>query len=147
MGLDKPYLDIPGTTIFDADQARKGYWLNQFCFSLMKPENRKRFRANERAYLDEWPMTEEQKQAVLARDLNRCIRLGGNIYFLARIGATDGKTYQQMAGSMTGMTEEEYADMMLKGGRSIEGNRYIGEDGDAQAHRQPQGPAGRKSKA
>jgi protocatechuate 4,5-dioxygenase, alpha chain len=146
MPLDKPYLDIPGTTIFDAEQARKGYWLNQFCVSLMKPENRERFRANERAYLDEWPMTEEQKQAVLARDLNRCILLGGNIYFLARIGATDGKTYQQMAGSMTGMTEEEYRDMMIQGGRSIEGNRFIGEDGTAQAHHQPQGAAGRKLK-
>ena len=146
MPLEKPYLDIPGTTIFDAEQSRKGYWLNQFCVSLMKPENRERFRANERAYLDEWPMTEEQKQAVLARDLNRCIHLGGNIYFLARIGATDGKTYQQMAGSMTGMTEEEYRDMMINGGRSIKGNRFIGEDGDAQAHRQPQGAAGRKSK-
>jgi protocatechuate 4,5-dioxygenase alpha chain len=144
MPLDKPYLDIPGTTIFDAEQARKGYWLNQFCVSLMKPENRERFRKSERAYLDEWPMTEEQKQAVLARDLNWCIRLGGNIYFLARIGATDGKSYQQMAGSMTGMTEEEYGNMMINGGRSIEGNRYIGEDGDAQAHRQPQGAAGRK---
>ena len=146
MPLDKPYLDIPGTTIFDAEQARKGYWLNQFCVSLMKPGNRERFRANERAYLDEWPMTEEQKQAVLARDLNGCIRLGGNIYFLARVGATDGKTYQQMAGSMTGMTEEEYRNMMINGGRSIEGNRFIGEDGDAQAHHQPQGAAGRKLK-
>lgn len=146
MPLDKPYLNIPGTTIFDAEQARKGYWLNQFCVSLMNPSNRDRFRANERAYLDEWPMTEEQKQAVLARDLNCCIRLGGNIYFLARIGATDGKTYQQMAGSMTGMTEDEYRDMMIKGGRSIEGNRFIGEGGDAQADRQPQGAARRTLK-
>jgi protocatechuate 4,5-dioxygenase, alpha chain len=127
MALDKPYKDIPGTTIFDAEQSRLGYHLNQFCTSLMKRENRARFKAGERAYLDEWPMTEEQKQAVLARDLNRCIALGGNIYFLARIGATDGKTYQQMAGSMTGMSEEEYREMMLKGGRSIEGNRYVGE--------------------
>ena len=87
MALDKPYKDIPGTTIFDAEQSRKGYHLNQFCMSLMKPENRARFKADERAYLDEWPMTEEQKQAVLARDLNRCIALGGNIYFLAKIGA------------------------------------------------------------
>ena len=127
MSLHKPYKDIPGTTVFDADQSRKGYWLNQFCMSLMKPENRERFKANERAYLDEWAMSEAQKQAVLARDLNRCIELGGNIYFLAKIGATDGKSFQQMAGSMTGLTEEEYRDMMIKGGRSIEGNRYIGE--------------------
>ena len=123
MALDKPYKDIPGTTIFDAEQARRGYHLNQFCMSLMKAENRERFKANERAYLDEWPMTEDQKQAVLARDLNRCISLGGNIYFLAKIGATDGRSFQFMAASMTGMTQEEYAKMMLAGGRSAHGIR------------------------
>jgi protocatechuate 4,5-dioxygenase alpha chain len=139
MALEKPYLDIPGTTIFDAEQSRRGYWLNQFCMSLMRAENRERFKADERAYLDQWPMNEEQKQAVLARDLNRCIRAGGNIYFLAKIGATDGRSFQQMAGSMTGMSEQEYRDMMLAGGRRIEGNRHLGEDGDAQPHRQPQG--------
>jgi protocatechuate 4,5-dioxygenase alpha chain len=132
MALDKPYLDVPGTIIFDAEQSRKGYWINQFCMSLMKAENREKFKANERAYLDGWPMTEEQKQAVLARDLNWCMRTGGNIYFLAKIGATDGKSFQQMAGSMTG-------------GRSVEGNRYIGEDGTAQAQHQPQGSAGKAS--
>ncbi|HWP09811.1 MAG TPA: protocatechuate 4,5-dioxygenase subunit alpha [Polyangiaceae bacterium] len=139
MPIPKPYLDVPGTTIFDTDQARKGYWLNQFCLSLMKADNRARFKLDERAYLDEWPMTEEQKQAVLARDLNRAIASGGNIYFLARLGATDGKSFQRMAASMTGLSEEEYRSMMMKGGRSIEGNRVVGEDGDAQAHRQPQG--------
>lgn len=130
MGLDKPYKDIPGTIIFDADQSRKGYHLNQFCMSLMKAENRERFKADERAYLDEWPMTEEQKQAVIDRDLNRMMELGGNIYFLAKIGATDGLSFQQMAGSMTGMTEQQYRDMMLKGGRSPEGNRFLHEQED-----------------
>ena len=139
MALAKPYLDIPGTTIFDAEQARKGYWLNQFCMSLMNADNRARFQADERAYLDEWAMTEAQKQAVLARDLNAAIAEGGNIYFLSKIGATDGKSFQQMAASMTGMSEEEYRQMMISGGRAIDGNRVIGEDGDAQAHRQPQG--------
>jgi protocatechuate 4,5-dioxygenase, alpha chain len=147
MALEKPYKDVPGTTIFDAEQSRKGYWLNQFCMSLMKAQNRTRFKADERAYLDEWAMTEEQKQAVLARDLNWCIRLGGNIYFLAKLGATHGKSFQQMAGSMTGMTEEEYRDMMVSGGRSPDGNRYIGEDGDAQAQHQPQGKAGKRGDA
>ena len=139
MPLDKPYLDVPGTTVFDAEQARKGYALNQFCMSLMRPENRARFKADERAYLDEWAMTEAQKQAVLARDLNAAIAEGGNIYFLAKLGFTDGKNFQQMAASMTGMTETEYRDMMVAGGRTIEGNRVVGENGDAQAHRQPQG--------
>ncbi|MEY2951987.1 MAG: protocatechuate 4,5-dioxygenase subunit alpha [Pseudomonadota bacterium] len=147
MSLDKPYLDVPGTTIFDAEQSRRGYHLNQFCMSLMKAANRERFKANERAYLDEWPMNEEQKQGVLTRDLNRCIAAGGNIYFLAKIGATDGRSFQQMAGSMTGMTEDEYRHMMVNGGRSANGNRVVGEDGDAQAHRQPQGKAGQKASA
>ena len=139
MSLDKPYLDVPGTTIFDAEKSRKGFQLNQFCMSLMKVDNRERFKANERAYLDEFPITEEQKQAVLARNLNWCISLGGNIYFLAKLGATHGKSFQQMAGSMTGMTEDEYRNMMIAGGRSVEGNRYIGEHGTAQVNRQPQG--------
>jgi protocatechuate 4,5-dioxygenase alpha chain len=122
MSVEKPYNDMPGTTVFDTDQMRKGYWLNQFCTSLMKAENRERFLANERAYLDEWPMSEEQKQAVLDRDLNRCIALGGNIYFLARIGATDGRSFQYMAASMSGMTQDEYARMMREGGRAADGS-------------------------
>jgi len=118
MALDKPYADIPGTTIFDADLARRGYHLNQFCMSLMKEANRVRFKADEGAYLDEWPMTAEQKQAVLDRDYNRMISLGGNIYFLAKIFSTDGKSFQYAAATMTGMSQEEYAQMMLDGGRS-----------------------------
>ena len=132
MALDKPYKDVPGTTIFDAEQARIGYHLNQFCMSLLRAANRERFKANERAYLDEWPMSEDQKLAILARDFNRCMELGGNIYFLAKLGATDGKSYQQIAASMTGMTEHEYREMMVSGGRSPEGNRYLGEKSDAQ---------------
>ena len=124
MALDKPYSDIPGTTIFDADMARIGFHLNQFAMSLMKPENRKRFKADESAYLDEWLMTEDQKQAVLDRDYNRMMSLGGNVYFLAKIFSTDGLSFQVAAGSMTGMSTEEYAQMMLNGGRSPEGNRY-----------------------
>jgi len=118
MALKKPYADVPGTTIFDADMARRGYHLNQFCMSLMKAENRERFKANERAYLDEWPMTEEQKQGVLTRDYNRMIAAGGNIYYLAKLFATDGQSFEQAASSMTGLSREEYRAMMLAGGRS-----------------------------
>ncbi len=117
------YNDIPGTTVFDADRSRQGYWLNQFCMSLMKAENRDAFKANEAAYLDRFPMTPEQKQAVLDRDWNRMIQLGGNIYFTSKLGATDGKSFQYLAAAMTGMSQEDYAQMMLKGGRSPEGNR------------------------
>jgi protocatechuate 4,5-dioxygenase alpha chain len=114
----KTYADIPGTTVFDAEQSRKGYHLNMFCMSLMKPANRERFKAGERAYLDEWPMTDEQKEAVLARDYNRMLALGGNVYFLAKIFATDGKSFQHAAALMTGMSQEDYARMMLEGGRA-----------------------------
>lgn len=120
---EKPYHDIPGTTLFDAEQSRRGFHLNQFCMSLMKAENRTAFKADERAYLDRWPMTEEQKDAVLRRDWNGMIALGGNIYFTSKIAATDGLSFQQIAAIMSGVTQPEYAEMMLKGGRSIEGNR------------------------
>ncbi|WP_310566239.1 protocatechuate 4,5-dioxygenase subunit alpha [Hydrogenophaga sp.] len=118
------FADIPGTVLFDAQQSRKGYGLNQFCMSLMKPANRERFKADEAAYLAEWPMSDEQRQAVRDRDMNRCLALGGNVYFLVKIAATDGISVQQMVGRMTGMSEADYRDMMLRGGRPIEGNRY-----------------------
>lgn len=127
MALDKPYADIPGTVIFDADQARKGYHLNQFCMSLMKADNRAEFKRDERAYLESWPMSEEQRRAVLARDYNRMIALGGNIYFLAKIFSTDGLSFQHAAALMTGMSQQDYAQLMLQGGRSIEGNRHVGQ--------------------
>jgi len=127
MALVKPYADVPGTTVFDADMARRGYHLNQFCMSLMKAENRQRFKANERAYLDEWPMSAEQKDAVLARDYNRMIAAGGNIYFLAKLFSTDGQSFEYAAASMTGLSREDYRNMMLSGGRSPEGNRHKGE--------------------
>jgi protocatechuate 4,5-dioxygenase alpha chain len=123
MPLPKDYDDIPGTVVFDAEQARRGYHLNMFCMSLMKAENRAAFKADERAYLDKYPMTEEQKQAILKRDWNGMLKLGGNIYFTAKIAATDGLSFQQIAAMMTGSTQKEYAEMMLKGGRSPEGNR------------------------
>ena len=115
--------DIPGTTVFTAKRSRQGYWLNQFCMSLMKADNRARFKADERAYLDEWKMSEAAKQAVLARDFNAMIAAGGNIYFLAKIFATDGKSFQWAAARMTGGSQEDYAAMMLAGGRSPEGQR------------------------
>lgn len=127
MSLAKLYTDIPGTVIFDADMARQGYHLNQFCMSLMKADNRDKFKSDERAYVDEWPMTDDQKQSVLSRDYNRMISLGGNIYFLAKIFSTDGLSFQYVAATMTGMSQEQYAQMMLCGGRAPESNLYADE--------------------
>lgn len=117
MAINKPYKEVPGTTIFDADMARLGFHLNQFCMSLMKAPNRERFKADQKAYLDEWPMSEAQKEAVIARDYNKMMSLGGNIYFLAKIFSSDGISFQAAASTMTGMTQDEYAQMMLSGGR------------------------------
>ncbi|MBU0557320.1 MAG: protocatechuate 4,5-dioxygenase subunit alpha [Alphaproteobacteria bacterium] len=117
--------DIPGTRVFTAQRARKGYNLNQFAMSLMKEENRERFKADESAYLDEWNLTPAAKAAVLARDYNAMIDEGGNVYFLSKLFSTDGKSFQFAAGSMTGMTQEEYAQMMINGGRSPDGVRSI----------------------
>lgn len=117
--------DIPGTRVFTAARARRGYWLNQFAMSLMTPENRDRWKADERAYLEEWPMSDDQKAAILARDYNRCLDLGGNVYFLAKVFSTDGLSFAEAVSTMTDMSFPEYRDMMLKGGRSPEGNRSI----------------------
>src|SRR5438445_531485 len=117
------YEDIPGTFVFNADRSRQGYGINMFCMSLMKDENRKAFKANEAEYLKKFNMTPEQTDAVLKRDYNRMLELGGNIYFTAKLGATDGHSFRHLAATMTGSTQEDYAAMMLAGGRSVEGNR------------------------
>lgn len=119
--------DIPGTRVYTTKRARQGYWLNQFAMSLMKAENRKRWLADEKTYLEDWPMTDEQKAAVLTRDYNRMLDLGGNIYYLAKIFSTDGQSFVQAVSTMTGMSVEDYQAMMMAGGRSPEGVRSIKE--------------------
>jgi protocatechuate 4,5-dioxygenase alpha chain len=123
--------DIPGTTIFTIELTRKGFWLNQFCMSLRKKENRERFLADNRKYLDEWEMTEEQKQAVIDRDFQKMLDLGGNVYFLSKIFASEGLSYVQAVSTMTDMNVEQYQQMMLNGGRNIEGWRSKKERGEA----------------
>jgi protocatechuate 4,5-dioxygenase alpha chain len=120
---EKEYDDIPGTFVFDAERSRQGYGINMFCMSLMKDENRKAFKANEAEYLKRFKLTPDQEQAILTRNYNRMLELGGNIYFTAKLGATDGHSFQHLAAVMTGSTQEDYAKMMLAGGRSVEGNR------------------------
>jgi protocatechuate 4,5-dioxygenase alpha chain len=117
------YDDIPGTFVFDAERSRQGFGINMFCMSLMKDDNRKAFKANEAEYLKKFKLTPEQTEAVLKRDYNRMLELGGNIYFTAKLGATDGQSFQQLAAVMTGNSQDDYAKMMLGGGRSVDGNR------------------------
>src|SRR5580692_12405221 len=141
----KEYDDIPGTFVFDADRSRQGYHLNMFCMSLMKDENRKAFKANEAEYLNRFPLTPEQREAILKRQYNRMLELGGNIYFTAKLGATDGHSFQHMAAVMTGSTQDDYAKMMLAGGRSVEGNRS--KSGHEPAKKPAKKPAARRAVA
>src|ERR1700735_4249805 len=117
------YDDIPGTFVFDAERSREGFGINMFCMSLMKDANRKAFKANEAEYLKKFKLTPEQTDAVLKRDYNRMLELGGNIYFTAKLGATDGHSFRHLAAVMTGSSQDDYANMRLAGGRSVEGNR------------------------
>jgi protocatechuate 4,5-dioxygenase alpha chain len=125
------FKDIPGTTIFTIERARQGFWLNQFCMSLREEANRTRFKADEAAYLGEWEMSQEQRQAVLDRDFQKMLDLGGNVYFLSKIFASDGLSYVQAVSTMTDLTTPEYQQMMLNGGRNIEGWRSKKERGEA----------------
>lgn len=125
------FKDIPGTTIFTVEMARKGFWLNQFCMSLRTEANRKRFLADEAAYLAEWKMTDEQKQAVMDRDFQKMLLLGGNVYFLSKIFASDGLSYVEAVSTMTDLSVDEYKQMMLNGGRNVEGWRSKKERGEA----------------
>jgi protocatechuate 4,5-dioxygenase alpha chain len=131
MSKVEAYEDIPGTTVFDAQRARKGYHINQFLYSLMKAENRKAFLADEHAYLLQYPMSEDARQAVMKRAWNTLLELGAVSYALAKLAFTDGHSYQFMAAEMTGMTQQQYADMMIGGGRSVEGWRSKRERGEA----------------
>ena len=117
--------DIPGTRVYTVKRARQGYHLNQFAMSLMKADNRERWKADEVAYLADWPISNEQKAAILARDYNRLLDLGGNIYFLAKVFSTDGLSFLQAVSTMSGMSVDDYAAMMNAGGRSPEGQRSI----------------------
>jgi len=143
------YDDIPGTFVFDAERSREGYGINMFCMSLMKDENRKAFKANEAEYLKRFKLTPEQTEAILKRDYNRMLELGGNIYFTAKLGATDGHSFQHLAAVMTGASQPDYAAMMLAGGRSVEGNRSRsgkGKSGKAPKKSKPKSKSSAKRK-
>lgn len=123
MSEKQDYTDIPGTYVFDANASRKGYHLNMFCMSLRHAENRAAFKADEEVYLDQYPMSPEQRAAVLAREWNTMLALGGNVYYTSKLAACDGINFQELAALMTGMKLEDYRAMMVSGGRPIDGNR------------------------
>lgn len=123
----KPYDDIPGTIVFDSAQAARGFQLNQFCISLRQQQNRDAFTEDPQAYIDQFPMSAEQREAALNQEYNRLLELGGNIYYTSKLAAYHGINFQELAGIMTGMGSKDYRAMMVAGGRSVEGNRFKSE--------------------
>ena len=89
-----------------------------WCMTLHAEQNRKEFVADQRAYLEKHDLSREERDAVLDRDYNRLLQLGGNIYFLSKLAAVDGHSFQQIAARMCGVPVEEFQQMMLSGGRA-----------------------------
>ena len=112
-----PFADIPGTVVFTGDLCRKGYALNQFCMSLMRAENRVAFKADPAGFMAGKGLSEDQRAAVLTRDFKAMLALGGNIFFILKLAATDGRSTQSVAASLAGQSVEDYAAMMRAGGR------------------------------
>jgi protocatechuate 4,5-dioxygenase alpha chain len=110
--------DIPGTTIFDGDQAQKGYALNRMCFSFNSASNRAAFLKDEDAYCAKFGLTAEQRQAVKKRDVLAMIAAGGNIYYLAKLAGVFGLNVQDVGAQQTGMTVDEFKAKLTAAGRS-----------------------------
>jgi len=111
-------IDVPGTYVFDGAASRRGYPLNKMCMSLRDPDNRASFSRDEAAYCDAYGLSEDQKQAVLSREWTRMLDLGGSIFYIFKLAMLDKKSMQYLGGKFSGMTEQEFVDMMVAGGRS-----------------------------
>ena len=123
MGLRDDYEDIPGTYVFNGKRCREGYYLNMFCKSLDRAENRDKFRADPAGYLDGFAMTAEQRRAIDERDWLGMLQVGGNIYYTFKLAIFDGLSMQHVGGAMSGITVDDFRQMMIDGGRNVEHNR------------------------
>ena len=108
---------IEGTTMFDGDQAQKGYALNRMCFSFNAKENREAFRANEDAYCAKCSLTKEQREAVKSRNVLQMIEAGGNVYYLAKLAGIFGLNVQDIGAQQTGMSVAAFRDKLVAAGR------------------------------
>ncbi len=105
---------IPGTTLFDGDQAKKGYALNRMCFSFNSADNRAAFKADEEAYMRQYGLNADQADAIRKRDVLRLIDVGGNVYYLAKFAGILGLDVQDLGAAQTGMTKEAFKAMLVK---------------------------------
>ncbi len=106
MPADRP--PIPGTTIFDSVQARKGYALNKMCYSFNERSNRDAFVADEDAYCAKFGLSAEQREAIRARNVLQLLAAGGNVYYLAKFAGIFGLDVQDLGAQQTGMSKEAF---------------------------------------
>ncbi len=109
--------DIPGTVMFDGDQAQKGYALNRMCFSFNSAENRAAFVKDEDAYCRKFGLNDEQRAAIKARNVLQLIAAGGNVYYLAKFAGIFGLGVQDIGAQQTGTTVEEFKEKLVAAGR------------------------------
>jgi len=108
---------IPGTTLFDGAQARKGYALNKMCYSFNHAENRAEFLRDEDAYCRRYGLNEAQRAAIRRRNVLELIEAGGNIYYLAKFAGIFGLSVQDVGAQQTGMPVEAFKQMLLDRGK------------------------------
>jgi protocatechuate 4,5-dioxygenase alpha chain len=109
--------NIPGTTLFDGDQAQKGLALNRMCFSFNSAENRRAFLANEEAYCRRYGLSDEQRAAVKSRNVLRMIAAGGNVYYLAKLAGIFGLNVQDIGAQQTGLSVDDFKAKLVAAGR------------------------------
>ncbi len=109
MSTNKP---IPGTTLFDGDQARKGYALNKMCYSFNDAANRQAFVDDEDAYCARFGLNEQQREAIRNRNVLQLIAAGGNVYYLAKFAGILGLDVQDIGAQQTGMTKDAFKAML-----------------------------------
>ena len=110
------YDDIPGTYVFNGRRSLEGYPLNRMCMSFNSAENRDAFARDEEAYCARFGLTEAQRQAVRNRDVLEMVRLGGNIYYLAKLAGIFGLNVQDVGAQQTGMSVDEFKAMLVAAG-------------------------------
>jgi protocatechuate 4,5-dioxygenase, alpha chain len=109
--------NIPGTTLFDGDQAQKGLALNRMCFSFNSADNRRAFLEDEEAYCRKYGLSDEQRAAVNSRNVLGMIAAGGNVYYLAKLAGIFGLNVQDIGAQQTGMTVDDFKAKLVAAGR------------------------------
>jgi protocatechuate 4,5-dioxygenase, alpha chain len=117
MPVKSPHISIPGTTIFDGSEARRGYALNKMCYSFNEKANRDEFLKDEDAYCRKYGLNEQQRAAIAAKNVLQLLAAGGNAYYLAKFGGIFGLDMQDIGAQQTGMSKDEFKAKLVAAGK------------------------------